>query len=260
MNWRVFCVGWLVPLAGCTLAQTATRNIIHEPKQVVDDRKLDHRLRSEARAALHEVAQKHPRKVFTHEFRDGFEDGFADHLDSGGPCLPPALPPLKYRGLHYLNPEGHAKIRDYFAGFKYGADVAAATGMRPYLTVPVLLADPGPPPPLKIDVLPNPPDGLSTDAPKPVPDASMPLPKPLPVPGPAVPSTPGTGTSSAPLTPLPPPAIPLPDVPKPPAKMPEGGAMIPAPVPIPLNVTLRPMVPPVVAMSNLAPPPTADGR
>ncbi|MGL4423352.1 MAG: hypothetical protein ACRCZF_22025 [Gemmataceae bacterium] len=290
MNWRTVCVSWLVPLAGCTLAKTATHNLVHEPKEVIEEKKLDHRLRSEARRTLKEIAHKHPRKVFSDEFRDGFEDGFADYLDSGGPCLPPPLPPVKYRSLHYLNPEGHARIKDYFAGFKYGVDVAVATGMRSYYTVPVLLADRGAMPDLNINIIPAPPEGLSTDglpnipqapAPKGITPSPSPTPAPAPTPTPA--PTPIPKVESPAPVPVPdltkpaPPIIPLPGGAPSPSASPNAapgnppgmssnvapGAMIPAPTPIPVVVTPKPMTLPVVTVPGAAPitmPQTVDGR
>jgi hypothetical protein len=52
------------------------------------------------------------------------------------------VPPARYTtNKKYFTPEGHALIRDYFLGFKYGTDVAVATGQRQYLTVPILVPD-----------------------------------------------------------------------------------------------------------------------
>ena len=51
-------------------------------------------------------------------------------LDNGGTTQPPVVPPLRYRRSQYLTPNGHARVRDYLTGFKYGAEVACATGRR----------------------------------------------------------------------------------------------------------------------------------
>jgi hypothetical protein len=191
------CVG-LVPLAGCSnLGQLAVRNLSYETHLYYGDKRVRHDLRADARAALVECGGRHPRKVFTAEFRDGFVDGYSDYLQNGGPAVPPAVPPDRYRKAEYLSPEGHARVRDYMLGFKYGADVAVATGRRPFFTVPVLVSDAPPPQPPNVVVLPAPPDGLSTDppaGPKPAPAppaASEPLPKPRPL-APMMPPDPGS--------------------------------------------------------------------
>jgi hypothetical protein len=182
MAWRaVVCCGWLVPLAGCTLFEATVRNLHHDPQIVLGEKNIEHWLRRQAREALAECSQRHPKKVFSKEFVHGFSDGFVDYLDRGGPCAPPAVPPFRYRKNDYLSPEGHARVRDYFAGFQYGVDVAVATGWRQYLTVPVQAPEKGPPPTLDISTiaLPAPPDGLSTDPPAP----ALPVaPPPRPVP------------------------------------------------------------------------------
>jgi hypothetical protein len=229
MNWRVVvCV--LVPLTGstgCTLARTAAKNLHNEPRLVFGDAKVKHRLRKLAGEALAECADRHPKKVFTYEFRDGFVDGFVDYLDSGGPCLPPAIPPYKYRSHKYLSPEGHAKVRDYFLGFKYGVDVAVATGWRPYLTIPVLVVEQGPLPPLNITALPAPPNGLSTDPSEHHPPAreSTPLPWPQPVDTPPFASPPPVAPVPLPMVGTPPDA-PSPNV-IPPAVPPPPGPVVP---------------------------------
>ena len=51
-----------------------------------------------------------------------------------------------------LVPRGTALIKDYFAGFQYGTDVAIATGRREFLTIPILLPNPKPEQPLDIRI------------------------------------------------------------------------------------------------------------
>ena len=41
-----------------------------------------------------------------------------------------------------MSVEGHARIQDYFCGFKYGSDVAVESGKRDLITVPILLPEP----------------------------------------------------------------------------------------------------------------------
>jgi hypothetical protein len=186
--------------------ENINRNLSNEPAQYCDDEKVEKQLRKEAKVAFAEVKRQYPHRCFGDDFRDGFIDGYADYLDKGGRAEMPAMPPLKYRRAKYLNPEGHAETRDWFLGFKYGMDVAVATGCRPYYTFPILTSDPKELPPLDITVLPPPPasnaplppPGTKPDAPKlnpnplvpglgnpvaepPMPPAgTVPVPKPLP--------------------------------------------------------------------------------
>lgn len=133
--------------SGCTLARNAVHNLTNETVSHWDEKKLSRRLRAQADAAwLGYCAQAGGQ--LSEDFAGGFRDGYADYLESGGNGSPPAVPPLRYRRSQYLSPEGHGRVRDYFAGFKAGTDCAAASGHRHYLTVPVLLSDDPPPTPL----------------------------------------------------------------------------------------------------------------
>lgn len=164
MRWRTAILVGLAPLTGCTtLGRTAFHNVAYESHLQHGDAKIVKQLREDARLALREVSCQHPRKTFTDEFRDGFIDGYVDYLNNGGPALPPAVAPTRYRKSSYFTVEGHALVRDYFLGFKYGCDVAVATGRRPIYTTPVVISEEVPVVPLHSVVMPSPPPGLSTD-------------------------------------------------------------------------------------------------
>lgn len=209
-------LGCVTPLAGCHLATNIARNAYNEPAEIHDEYSVVRQLRREGKAAFAEVNRQYPRRSFSHDFECGFVDGYLDYLDSGGKAEIPAMPPLHYRRAKYLNPEGHAQIRDYFLGFKYGMDVAIATGCRPFYTVPILVAEPGELPPLNITVLPPPPD---QNAPMPKLGSPLPLPQevkpgagtpPAPTPGLGNPVAPMPGGSSVPILPG---AVPTPNPP-----------------------------------------------
>jgi hypothetical protein len=142
MRWHLFLlVGGLAPLAGCHLAETAFHNAVNEPTMYLDEKHVTHECRAEGRRAVRELQRQ---QAMSEDYEDGFVDGYADALERGGSPLPPAVPPTKYRRGRFLNPQGHARIHDYFAGFQHGANCATASGQRQYLTVPVLVADPPP--------------------------------------------------------------------------------------------------------------------
>lgn len=144
MRWTAIAIaGGMIPLAGCQLTHMAAHNLLNEPIQYLDEKKVTDRLRDDAEAVLREWEQQNGGPV-SDDFEDGFVDGYADYLERGGNAVPPAVPPLKYRRGRFLNPDGHARIHDYFAGFQAGADTAAQSGRRQFLTVPILVPDPQP--------------------------------------------------------------------------------------------------------------------
>ena len=172
MHWKVLLLALSVaPLSGCLLARNTARNVLNEPAELHDNKKLCRELRREAEAAWAGVRMREPQRAYTTDFADGFVDGYVDYLDSGGTAQPPAVPPIRYRRSRYMSVEGHALIRDYFCGFRYGCEAAVASGRRDLITVPILLSGPpaetpvqarqipagdGGPPPRTPEILPPP--------------------------------------------------------------------------------------------------------
>lgn len=270
-------LGGLAPLAGCHLGKNVTRNAYNEPAEIRDEMSVERQLRKEALAAFAEVKRQYARRAFGDDFQDGFIDGYSDYLDNGGKAEMPAVPPLRYRRARFLNPEGHARIKDYFLGFKYGMDIAIATGCRPFYTFPILLPEQAELPPLNITVLPPPP---APNAPTPKLGVPLPIPKsdgPMPpavAPGSTPPATapsgtvppvtPGLGNPVAPVpggsgtVPIPSGAVPKPPTPGPGGKsarssggdegiLPVSGVLIPvAPETAPAPGAVAPAAPPPV--------------
>ena len=207
MRWgNLLLAAGLLAQTGCLLARNVAHNLANESAEHWDERKLSRQLRAEARGGWAAFCQQSG-GAFSTDFADGFRDGYADYLESGGSGCPPAVPPLRYRRSAYLNPEGHARIRDYFAGFKTGVDVAAESGRRQYLTVPVLVSDTPTPGPLPGTQIPRTDVPLRAGEQLPAPrrmDATTGLPipdrpsvEPLSVPVPNIPELPPIPQSKA---------------------------------------------------------------
>jgi hypothetical protein len=214
MRWkRVVWAGWLAPaVTGChTPGAAVTPDLPSGGLVAHTQAAIEHRIRADAREAWRAVRAEYPRRCFTAEFHDGFLDGYSDHLDRGGDGTPPATPPLRYtRHARYFTPEGHVLLKDYFLGFRYGAEVAAATGRRQFLTVPVLVPDGGP-----TEVVEPVAAAPTSDAPVPRPaPAAVPQPPPVPTPQP-LPPPPQTAAPPAPQPSRPP--VTVPPAPVPPA-------------------------------------------
>jgi len=230
MRWkRVLWAGWLAPaLGGCHtpgvpgVPELPSGGLVGHTQAAIE-----HRIRADGREAWKAVRAEYPRRCFTAEFRDGFLDGYTDHLDRGGDGTPPPVPPLRYtRHARYFTPEGHVLLRDYFLGFKYGADVAAATGQRQFLTVPVLVPD-GAPVPVPVHEVVAPP--APPPAPVPLP---LPLPPPTPQPksdSPVAPPPAGSSGSKFPEPAALPVSVAAPKLPEPPAAVPSLPAHVPTP-------------------------------
>ena len=140
MVWKsAVIVGCIAPLSGCLLYERTAHNIKNETVLLTDEVSIRSKLRTEGELIWDEVSSQYADNTFSTEFVDGFLDGYVDYLDYGGKATPPPIPPSRYRNAKYLSEEGHARIRDYFAGFKYGAEVACSSGKREYLTIPVIV-------------------------------------------------------------------------------------------------------------------------
>lgn len=239
MRWkRVVWAGWLAPaLGGCHTPGVPGGPELPSGALVGHTQAaIEHRIRGDAREAWKAVRAEYPRRCFSAEFRDGFLDGYADHLDRGGDGTPPPTPPLRYtRHARYFTPEGHVLLKDYFLGFKYGADVAAATGQRQFLTVPVLVPDGVPAPaPVPVAEVVTPPAPTPAPAPAPLPQA-VPPPRPVPLPPPApksdrpvVPPLSKFPDTAAPAVTVPV-SVPAVRLPEPPAAVPSLPAHVPTP-------------------------------
>lgn len=251
MRWKaVLCVGGLAPLTGCNLAYYAGHNLTNESISRVDEQRLAHRLRAEAKAAWWEVCRQHSGRTLSSEFAEGFVEGYADYLEHGGTPRPPAVPPPRFRRSGYLSPEGHVLVKDYLAGFQYGAEVACATGRRQFLTVPVLVSEDKPEQPLSITKIPAPPETPSELMPPPLPIPTAPgLPDPKPIPSPSLPPKTEPTPDVPKVEPLPPVEVPM--VSLPPLSRPEPVSI---PVVIPASVELPVTVPPVADRPPPLPP------
>ena len=239
MRWSaVILLGLLAPLTGCNLVSYAGRNLVREPIDRVNEYKLSHRFKEEARLAWRDACRRPGPRTYSPAFEDGFKEGYADHLQNGGQPVPPGVPPPRYRSHpRAFTPEGHAAARDYLTGFKFGAELACSTGRREFLTVPVLL--PGEPPPEPPIVLVRP---LASSNPLlPIPVAVSVCPAALPA-------------SVAPTTPLPP----MPEVTIPVVAL-AGGMVLPEPIPrSPFDApprALPPAVEPPAALPPVVEPP-----
>jgi hypothetical protein len=260
MRWKwVALAGALGPAAvGCNLYRNAARNLVNEPLTVCTQRGILHRLHKEANAAWRQVRADYPRRAFTAEFRDGFVDGYVDYLDRGGNGSVPAVPPTKYaRHLKYYSEEGQCLLKDYFLGFRYGQEIAIATGKRQFLTVPVLLpvqpegppaftiVPPGPPVPPELVPVPVPPvlpQPNSVGAGGAPPSKFVAPSIGSPPPGAAPPSPPAPPVAAAGVA-APAEAPPAEKLPAPPPEVPE----LPAHVPTPSVLDDLPVVPPIHA-------------
>jgi len=244
MRWKRFAYAGLLPplLAGCHDSCFTARDLVNEHRTVRNEEAITRELRKDARCAWREVRSQFPRRMFSEEFRDGFLDGYTDYLDRGGDASPPLVPPARYtRNKKYFTPEGQCLLKDYFLGFKYGTDVAVATGCRQFLTVPVLLpmkencCPPAGGPVVSEPVQPVVVSPLMTVDPRGANPVTFPLAKPRPLPATkaAPPTDPGNIESGQKFTIPPPPPenrplpgeLPLPD------RAIDSDVNIPVPVP-----------------------------
>jgi hypothetical protein len=135
---------------GCGVFRSGTEVLTTTTVQAVSDCLEQHRNRQWADGVWDDLIAHNPGIAPSADYERGFKAGFADYLYRGGPVELPALPPWRYRWLKYRSPEGAAAVRDWFAGYRYGAAVVRDSGLRRWVTVQVgPLVDLTPPPVVK---------------------------------------------------------------------------------------------------------------
>jgi hypothetical protein len=120
----------------------AVRTLVVEPIHYCacsDAHFSNHRHRRLAEEAWGQIARANPSLSNSPDYGLGFRDGFTDYLDAG-PGNVPLLPPRHYWKSRFQTPAGHQAILDWYDGFSHGAQVAAETGYRQYVTLPSIFS------------------------------------------------------------------------------------------------------------------------
>ena len=129
----------LLPLSGCMVCQYAKRTVLDEPSAYSwrGDRKRSVEVyRSWAEEAWSEHGGSACGAGVSSAYETGFKDGFVDYVYAGGSGEPPAIPPRKYWNVGERIANGNVEARDWFAGFRNGAQVAHNEGYREQTLVP----------------------------------------------------------------------------------------------------------------------------
>jgi hypothetical protein len=130
--------------SGCALIQDGVSNACTEIRDCVDDARERARNRRWAEAAWAETCSTDPR-VFSADYANGFKAGFAEFLYCGHTEVPP-LAPAAYRRFECQTPEGFHAIEEWYAGYRHGVSLATQSGYRRWITAPVCVPLPPPPP------------------------------------------------------------------------------------------------------------------
>lgn len=142
----------LCPLgSGCGLFGTGARNLWYEANLIKTSRYERLCLDRMAHRAWEEVKGSCPQYANSVDYACGFKEGFVDYLYAGGNGEPPALPPKRYLRFHEQKAHGCEALLDWYAGFRHGASVAMANGLRQRLLIPL------PPPPVPLAAAAAPP-------------------------------------------------------------------------------------------------------
>jgi hypothetical protein len=137
---------WMMGLGlvgpGCSLCGVAVETVAYKTRECIQDCEERSRNGKWSEAAWCDVRRTYPETTFSDSFACGFRSGYADYLYAGEQGMPPALPPRQYRSLAYQTPAGYRSIEEWFAGYRYGVQVARSDGYRELITGPTSL--PGP--------------------------------------------------------------------------------------------------------------------
>src|SRR5437763_335847 len=108
-----FCaVGLALLGTGCSLPSNAAQSLGFWSHQAIQDSREWHRDRKLAETAWNELNATKARRAASDDYAEGFKEGFAEHLFRGT-CVPPPLPPKRYRELKYQTPAGFRAAEDW---------------------------------------------------------------------------------------------------------------------------------------------------
>jgi hypothetical protein len=128
-----------VAAAGCSNSDflaISFQNLTLLPIQAGDEVRMKCRNRQRAEEAWQLISMG-AKKEYSPDYAAGFKAGYADYLNIGGNGDPPAVPPFCYRTVHYQTPEGIEAINQWYEGWKHGALMAKASGLRELEIVPL---------------------------------------------------------------------------------------------------------------------------
>ena len=147
IRWLLFLGGISLACQGCTPLSHIVRTLIVEPTNYprrladLEDKSVNKKI---AKIAWQDFQVCHPDIGYSEHFARGFKTGYADYLYAGGSGAPPPLPPRYYWRGNFETAQGHEAIRDWFAGFRQGAESAKESGLRELVTLPSSLSEPPP--------------------------------------------------------------------------------------------------------------------
>jgi hypothetical protein len=129
------------PSAPASYEHLGIRNLTQEPVRWVDNQVFRDAAVDHARCAWHrtwvEMHRQAPDQPYSHDYACGFIEGYVDYLDAGGNGEPPVAAPFCYRLTKYKTAKGVQAAEAWFAGFRHGAAVAQASGLRELILVPL---------------------------------------------------------------------------------------------------------------------------
>lgn len=120
----------IVSATGCNIVSNTHRTIVNEPLLATDEFILKQRFKKLAHESFAEFRRGGDAPKCNSCFKEGYIDGFIDQLENGGTTDPPAQPPRHYWTAGSLTPQGQNRASRYFDGFKTGAEMALASGLR----------------------------------------------------------------------------------------------------------------------------------
>lgn len=162
-------------LSGCngsTYLYYSLQNLVSAPVDYCDEWSFRWHVKQLAREAWRHV-ERDDATPHSAAYAQGFKKGFVDYVESNGTGDPPGAPPAHLQRAGYRTPDAHQDILDYYEGFRHGANVARASGIRERFVVPIAL----PPRPASGEEAATSQRGASSP--------SIPLPAPTPLAAPA---------------------------------------------------------------------------
>jgi hypothetical protein len=140
LGWSLVLLACLFPiflLSGCSVLRQTHETVQNEHLYSSSNRRIEKRMEEWAEHAYLTHCGPDAMLLSDNHYKKGFHAGFARYLRTGS-TTEPLLPPPEYLKAKYVSWDGRDAVNRWIRGHEVGAGVAAQSGYRELIKIPVL--------------------------------------------------------------------------------------------------------------------------